>query len=194
MRALPLVALLACSCAGQADVNRPSVSSPCTGYPDQATSPYVLPYPVGDTHSVSQGNCRYKSHLPGTQWLYAYDFQMEIGSPVVAARRGTVFRAVSSFPNTTTEPDQENFIMLDHGDGRYSYYSHLDQYGVYVTVGQVVEQGELIGRSGKSGALGEHLHFQVFLGNEMTVPVTFRNTRPHPNGLVEGEFYTALPY
>jgi murein DD-endopeptidase MepM/ murein hydrolase activator NlpD len=194
MKLVLVAALLACSCAGQSDVTPPSALPACTGYPDQATSPYVLPYPVGDTHSVSQGNCSAKSHVAGTQWMYAYDFLMEIGSPVVAAARGTVFRAVSSFPNTTTEPDQENYIMLDHGDGRYSYYSHLDQDGVYVTVGQVVEQGELIGRSGKSGALGKHLHFQVFLRNEMTVPVTFRNTRPHPNGLVVNEFYTAEPY
>jgi len=63
-----------------------------------------------------------------------------------------------------------------------------------VEAGEDVQQGQLIGRSGTSGTDVTHLHFQVYLANEMTVPVTFRNTRPHPDGLVQGEAYTAGPY
>jgi len=63
-----------------------------------------------------------------------------------------------------------------------------------VEAGEDALQGQLIGRSGLSGTDVTHLHFQVYLANEMTVPVTFRNTRPHPDGLVQGEAYTAGPY
>jgi hypothetical protein len=31
-------------------------------------------------------------------------------------------------------PEEENYIMLDHGNGKYSYHSHLDQDGVFVAV------------------------------------------------------------
>jgi len=189
-----LLATIVTSCGGKAEVTAPTASSPCNWYPDQATSRYVLPYPVGDTHWVYQGNCGSVSHFSNTVHRYAYDFHMEIGSPVVAAAAGRVARAVWWFPNTTRVPEEENFIMLDHGGGLYSYYSHLDQDGVFVAVDEIVTQGQAIGRSGISGTIVKHLHFQVFQGDGMTIPVTFRNTRPHPNGLVQGEIYAAEPY
>jgi len=191
-----VAALLLAACGGPV---KPSMSSLCGPYPDQATSPYVLPYPVGATHTVYQGNCGTISHLGGTQWKYAYDFYASIGDPVVAVADGRVVRIVKSFPNTTLIPEEENYVLIDHGiypDGnrRWSHYSHLDQNGVFVEAGDEVKQGQIIGRTGSSGTTLPHLHFQVYLASEMTVAVTFRNTRPHPDGLVEGEAYTALPY
>jgi murein DD-endopeptidase MepM/ murein hydrolase activator NlpD len=59
-----------------------------------------------------------------------------------------------------------------------------------------VLQGQLLGASGNSGLSSEpHLHFHVQRcdGCE-TIPVTFRNTSDHPNGLRAGETYLAMPY
>jgi len=188
------LALLMLAVSGCGGATAPTGIVPCGPYPDQATSPYVLPYPVGDTYAVYQGNCGLISHLVGTSWKYAYDFRMDVGSIVVATAAGEVVRVVESFPNSTLIPEEENYIIIAHGLGRYSHYSHLDQNGVFVEVGQQVQQGQPLGRSGVSGTPVAHLHFQVYLGNQMTLPVTFRNTRPHPNGLVQGEAYTAEPY
>ncbi len=188
---LALLVLVAGGCGG---ATAPSDVVPCGPYPDQATSLYVLPYPVGDTHTVYQGNCGLISHLVGTSWKYAYDFRMVVGSIVVATAAGQVVRVVESFPNSTLIPEEENYIIIAHGVGRYSHYSHLDQGGAFVEVGQQVQQGQPLGRSGVSGTPIAHLHFQVYYSNQMTVPVTFRNTRPHPNGLVQGEAYTAEPF
>jgi murein DD-endopeptidase MepM/ murein hydrolase activator NlpD len=186
--------LLAVGCGGRPGTTAPTEERQCGPYPDQATSAYVLPYPVGDTHSVFQGNCDTLSHLAGTQYKYAYDFSMRVGSTVVAVADGRVLRVVERFPNSTQTPDEENYIIVEHGGGRWSHYSHLDQDGAFVDAGQQVRQGQPIGRSGKSGTTVAHLHFQVYLADGMTVPVTFRNTRPHPNGLIKGEEYTAEPY
>ena len=63
-----------------------------------------------------------------------------------------------------------------------------------VSVGDTVGPGQDLARSGDSGlSRGPHLHFTVLrcalaLGELLdfceTVPTTFRNTRPHPQGLI----------
>jgi len=98
------------------------------------------------------------------------------------------------FPNTTLLPEAENYIQISHGNGLWSHYSHLDQNGALVEVGDEIQQGQVIARSGASGSSINHLHFQVTNADNWSVAVTFRNTRPHPNGLVRGESYTAEPY
>ncbi len=51
-------------------------------------------------------------------------------------------------------------VVLDHGDGVRTHYSHLDE--VFVKVGQVVEQREVVATVGTSGrSTGPHLHFAV---------------------------------
>jgi len=61
---------------------------PCDGYPAWQTSPYVLPYPVGEGYVIHQANCS----LGGYHGIYRYsvDFLMPIGTPVTAAREGEV--------------------------------------------------------------------------------------------------------
>ena len=51
-------------------------------------------------------------------------------------------------------------IMLDHGLGVTSVYAHMQH--IEVSVGQVVEQGQVLGQVGQSGrATGPHLHWGV---------------------------------
>jgi len=61
-----------------------------------------------------------------------------------------------------------NTIIIDHGLGLFTLYSHLSS--IEVTEDQMVSQEESIGRSGETGlAGGDHLHFEFRLG---TVPIT----------------------
>ena len=64
-------------------------STPCTGYPDQQTSAYVLPWPAGEEHSVLTGNCRGDISTHSGDRRYAYDFRMPPGTVFTAARGGT---------------------------------------------------------------------------------------------------------
>jgi murein DD-endopeptidase MepM/ murein hydrolase activator NlpD len=168
----------------------------CGPYPPQAGSPYVLPYQVGQSYVVGQGNCGPSSHAFGTIVQYAYDFLMPIGTSVVAARGGTVLLVEERFVDATRRPGEENYVNVLHDDGSIAAYVHLTQGGALVTVGDVVSRGDLIGVSGDTGASTQpHLHFHVqrCSGCE-TVALVFLNTRPHPNGLVQGEAYVAEAY
>lgn len=55
-----------------------------------------------------------------------------------------------------------NQVVIDHGNGEYSFYAHLIPKSLRVKVGDVVETGAQLGLLGSSGNSTEpHLHFQV---------------------------------
>jgi murein DD-endopeptidase MepM/ murein hydrolase activator NlpD len=171
--------------------------APCPGpYPDPATSAYVLPWSVGQGYRVGQGNCGPGSHAAGSAVQYAYDFLMPTGTAVLAARSGTVLLVEERFADGTRRAGEENYVNVRHGDGTLAAYVHLTQGGALVEVGQPVTQGQVLGLSGDSGSSSEpHLHFHVQACEGCgTVPISFRNTRPHPRGLVQGETYQAEPF
>ena len=74
-------------------------------------------------------------------------------TPIMASRSGTVVQA--SFDGSAS-----NYIIIDHGDGYYSYYLHLSNY--IATPGQSVSAGQTIGTMGTTGnSTGVHLHFGI---------------------------------
>ena len=197
--AVAAVALIVAACGGggSGGVGAPPVVAGCGPYPAESSSPYILPYEAGTTHLVSQGNCTNRSHSPGTGDQYAYDFIMPIGTTLIASRPGTVTRIVDTFMDNTGVPGEENVVGVSHSDGTTALYFHLAENGALVTLNQMVQQGDPIALSGNSGNSTEaHLHLVVTspagTGGVGGEPVTFSNTAPHPNGLVEGVSYTAL--
>ena len=169
----------------------------CGTYPGQETSKFILPYNAGESYKISQGNCTNNSHRRGTLGQFAYDFLMPIGADILAVRSGTVVAIQEDFPNVedTQRPGEENFVIINNLDGTQDRYFHLDQNGVHVKVGDNVAQGQLIATSGNSGGTPyPHLHLEViqpFSGGGNPLPITFRNTSPHPTGLIQGQFYEA---
>lgn len=62
-----------------------------------------------------------------------------------------------------------NMVMLDHGQGVFSLYSHLSQ--IDVSVGDSLNQGDVLGKSGTSGmAGGDHLHFSMLVNGIFVTP------------------------
>ena len=92
------------------------------------------------------------------------DIAAATGTPVYAAFAGTVERAFKGswvgdkryhFPLRTG-----NHVFVRNPDGEAQYYGHLS--AVYVTAGQRVTKGQLIGRVGGTGNVtGPHLHFEA---------------------------------
>jgi murein DD-endopeptidase MepM/ murein hydrolase activator NlpD len=168
-------------------------------YPEQTLSPYILPWTVGDSYKVGQGNCTKFSHNTKVNQQFAYDFFMPVGTEILAARSGTVVAVQESFKEGTGVSGQENYIFIEHVDGSIGRYAHITTMGALFEEGEIVNQGDVIAFSGNTGnSTAPHLHFDVHDGNCPilsidcnALEITFKNTKPHPNGLVEGLTYTA---
>jgi murein DD-endopeptidase MepM/ murein hydrolase activator NlpD len=93
----------------------------------------------------------------------ALDLGAPYGSPVYAGKAGTVTH--SGWART----GYGYTVILDHGGGVQSLYSHMK--GTWVTVGQKVERGQLIGEVGSTGhSSGPHVHFEIRVDGERVDP------------------------
>ncbi len=63
-----------------------------------------------------------------------------------------------------------NMVMIDHGQGVFSLYSHLSQ--ITVAVDDMVAEGDVVGLTGTTGmAGGDHLHFSMLINGIFTTPI-----------------------
>ena len=92
------------------------------------------------------------------------DFGSPCGTPVIAPWPGTVtFAGVAG--------GFGNRVVLDHGNGWGSSYSHLSSFPV--SVGQTITTGQIVGFVGTTGwSTGCHLHFSVTNAGVPTDPAT----------------------
>ncbi len=120
---------------------------------------YPLPW-IGGPFRQSQGaNGRYSHFTP--KGRYAIDIAMPEGTPIVAARAGTVVKVENQQSGRGNNPSG-NFVRILHDDGTMGVYLHLMRGSVSVAEGQRIELGTAIGRSGNTGnSSGPHLHFVV---------------------------------
>jgi murein DD-endopeptidase MepM/ murein hydrolase activator NlpD len=180
-----------------------SIPRPCLEravFGDRFQSPYVLPYPVGESYRLIQGYCY---PYGGHRNQLAYDFETSIGTAVLAARAGVVREIYGDLPDHGCQPEagQHNHVMIQHEDGTVAFYAHLKQHSIVVEVGQRVFQAQPIAQSGNSGNTQghPHLHFGVYQGwparEGFDVPVNFSNAEgahDQRGGLRPGGYFKAL--
>ena len=81
----------------------------------------------------------------------------------IAAKQGTMIKSSGSGIVTMAEEDlyyTGGTIIMDHGHGISTIYSHLET--VIVSVGDKIKQGDIIGTVGSTGrSTGPHLDFRV---------------------------------
>lgn len=128
-------------------------------------SDFEMPFPCGQSWT---GTTR-ASHSPSAKSV-DWNRTDDLGDPVVASAPGTVSVAV---PNGTS--GYGRWVTIDHADGESTIYAHLSS--VSVTVGQSVDQGDLLGAVGETGnATGPHLHFEERL-DRTDIDPWFHGTR-----------------
>jgi hypothetical protein len=180
---------------GSAATTRPAGGSPPTTQP--ARFDYCLPYPADEHHLIGQGAFGPFSHNRGGCNEQCIDFVMPLGTIFCAARAGRVI-AIRQDSNRggglPAYADEANYIIVEHDDGTCAEYQHLERNGALVRLGQLIAQGQPIGRSGNTGwCRGPHLHFGVFNNltgsTRITYPLTFRTTAGDHQTLVEGRIY-----
>ena len=150
------------------DVNGGNTDTIIPEEPDTepVAKPVIFIMPVNDTVSINAYSetmvwCstmgRFESHL-------AIDFFAEEGSPVFAVYDGTVESVESTLLDGIT-------VTIDHGNGLKTIYNSLAD-GDAVTVGQTVNQGDIIGEVSVTNRQeykdGAHLHFEV-IENGVTI-------------------------
>ena len=91
-----------------------------------------------------------------------------LAQPVLAAADGTVELATDQY---APAPGAGRCVMLDHGAGLKTFYSHLESFAV--RVGERVAKGQTIARVGNTGrSTAPHLHFEVWRDGEAIDPAS----------------------
>lgn len=125
---------------------------------------YLVPWRRGQRHEVGQAVGGSFSHR-GKSW-FSWDFWMDVGTPVTAARGGTVIREIDSYSEGGLREElktKANAVHILHEDGTIARYVHLRRGGVRVRVGDRVRAGETIAESGNTGYSSRpHLHLTVY--------------------------------
>jgi murein DD-endopeptidase MepM/ murein hydrolase activator NlpD len=98
-----------------------------------------------------------------TQVHFGYDLASTKQAPVPAANTGVVV-----FTGSLTI--YGNTMVVDHGWGLMTLYGHLSS--IAVKVGDSVDKGQEMGRSGATGlAVGDHLHYEVLVNGVSVTPL-----------------------
>ena len=107
---------------------------------EQAPKPLTLwlPYGNGSSAECAQGAMSNGTH----RGLYAWDFMVAEGEPVVAAAPGRVIRVTDDRRATGSNNfDLANHIFVDVGDGRFVTYTHHKAGTARVEPGDIVAAG-----------------------------------------------------
>ena len=92
-----------------------------------------------------------------------------MGANVYAAKPGEVILTKTSY---IPGYDYGMYIVIDHGGGYQTLYAHLS--AIYVSVGQQVAAGSVIGAVGSTGwSTGPHLHFEIRQNGTRVNPLSF---------------------
>jgi murein DD-endopeptidase MepM/ murein hydrolase activator NlpD len=90
----------------------------------------------------------------------------------LAAPRGTEVKATASGRVEAYKDDEYfgNLLVLEHFNGYYTYYGHLDQ--LLAVSGRFAEKGDVIGTVGSTGfSTGPHLHYSIQKDGKFMDPV-----------------------
>lgn len=103
-------------------------------------------------------SCDYNDHEVNGEYAHAeVDLVAELGTDIYPFSNGTVIE-------TGFDTDMGQYIVIDHGDGLVSKYTHCSE--LHKEQGNIVEMDDVIASVGKTGmATGAHLGFSITLND-----------------------------
>ena len=129
-----------------------------------ATGQYIWP-----SASSVYVTSRFGNRLHPVYGYYRMHYGIDIG-----ASYGTDIYAADGGIVVTSEygSGYGNYVMIDHGNGNYTLYAHMTTR--YVSEGDVVLQGDVIGTVGSTGvSTGAHIHYEVYENGERVDPLKY---------------------
>ena len=127
----------------------------------QFNTPFSLPT-TGIMNAPYGASRAYNGSEPD-RFHYGADFASNPGTPILAPAQGTVIMA-------DTLNIRGNSVMIDHGWGIFTVYSHMNE--IQVQLGQNVERGQTIGTVGNTGrTTGAHLHWELWVNGVVVDPL-----------------------
>ena len=123
-------------------------------------------WPATQGSSVSSYFGPRTSPTPGASTYHkGIDIPCPAGSDIVASAAGTV--VISQYSSSAGY-----YIMIDHGNGISTVYMHNSQ--LLVSVGQSVEQGQVIAKAGSTGySTNPHCHFGIMINGTYVNPLDY---------------------
>ena len=128
-----------------------------------STGTYI--WPADALYVTSPFGTRYHPILLEYRPHYGIDIGASYGTNIYAADSGVVV-------TSTYDSSYGYYIMISHGDGRYTLYAHMSQ--LIAAEGDYVTQGEVIGLVGSTGwSTGPHVHFEIYEDGVRIDPLQF---------------------
>ena len=139
---------------------------------DSSEDKYQSPLKVNwvNLGEFSTGVATDKRHPGGHDGI---DMQAPAGTPIYPLAAGTVKK-------TGNTPKAGNSITIEHDEGVKSFYAHCNS--ISVKAGDKVNLNTVIGTVGNTGnaqGTSPHLHFQVWVNNQLTNPAKFIQVKPY---------------
>ncbi len=111
----------------------------------------------------------YRSIFGSYSYHGGIDIATAYGTGIAAADGGTVTFAGRA---TGYNWSYGNLVIVDHGNGKQTYYGHCSS--ILVSAGDHVYQGQTIARVGSTGrSTGNHCHFEVKIGGTSVNPLAY---------------------
>lgn len=157
-------------CSGGAQILEPALAGDVGAdfyglYAASAEESRFFRWPLAGADTVSMSNPFGAVGKATGAVHYGIDIPGRSGMSVTAAADGTV-------RETGFDPEQGNYLVLDHGDGLTTVYAQCKE--VLVTQGQSVRAGETMASLGSTGmSTGAHLCFQVWQDGTAQNPVAY---------------------
>ena len=123
----------------------------------------VTPEVAVATAPVGKG-CLFSGFGPRNQRLHkGVDIAHPYATEVMAGAAGVIIEA-------HYRDDYGNMMVIDHGDGVFTRYAHLQRFEKNLQVGSFVAARQVIGLMGATGKkrMGRHLHYEILTGNYET--------------------------